>query len=167
MNSLNRYRVLYSKQLLLFFLLIVAVFMGGCAGTGQYGKLVKNDTVKNSFETYQLPPGYTYYYSGPKAYPRALIGIRNEYRLESKYWIPVELDQTVLKKWLEMGGRPRPGYNLTRNGSDIIASDGQQIGIWYAVRNWKDWATVKMIDDKTVVVSTPLITADDSRLRIP
>lgn len=167
MTLSNKVRVICSTRLLLFFLLIVVVFMMGCFTPGGYGKLVPNDKVKNTFETYQLPPGYTYYYSGPDAYPKALLGIRNEYRLESRYWKPVDLTQPVLKKWLEIDGRPRPGYNLTRNGSDIMAPDGRQIGVWYAVRNWKDRATIKMIDDNTVNVSPPLIDVSDSKLKIP
>ena len=130
--------------------------MASCAGSGNYGRLIPSDNVKKTFETYQLPPDHTYYYSGPDAFPRAIIGIRNEYHLESKFWKPVELTHELLKRWLEMGGRSRDDYYLNNNGSDILAPDGEKIGIWYAVKNWKDRATVKMIDGKTVNVSPPL-----------
>jgi hypothetical protein len=156
MNTSNRFRVTCPTILLLFSLSMAVVFMTSCSGTGNYGRLVPDDKVKDTFETYQLPPDYTYYYSGPDAYPRAVIGIRNEYHLESKFWKPVDLTQTLLKRWLEMGGRSRENYDLSRNGSEILAPDGRQVGIWYALKNWKDRATVKMIDDKTVAVSTPL-----------
>ena len=91
-------------MLLLFALGMTFVFMVSCAGKGNYGRLVPNDKVKNRFETYQLPPGLTYYYSGPDAFPKALIGIQNAYRLESTFWKPVDLTKTQLKRWLEMGG---------------------------------------------------------------
>ena len=130
--------------------------MVSCSGKANYGRLAPNDKVKSTFESYQLSTDYTYYYSGPDAYPRAVIGIRNEYRLESKFWKPVDLTKTQLKRWLEMGGRPRQDYDFSKNGSEIIAPDGRQIGIWYALKNWKDRARVKMIDDKTVSVSTPI-----------
>jgi hypothetical protein len=156
MNTLKRLRVTCSTRLFLFFLLVAVFFMASCAGSGNHGRLIPNDDVKKTFETYQLPPDHTYYYSGPDALPRAIIGIRNEYHLESKFWKPVDLTQKLLKRWLEMGGRSRDGYNMNRNGSDIIAPDGRQIGIWYAVKHWKDRATVKIIDDKTVNVSTPV-----------
>ena len=154
MNMLNRLQGTCSIGL--FFLSVAVIFLASCAGTGNYGRLVHNDKVKNVFETYQLPTGYTYYYSGPDAYPDAVIGIRNEYHLESRFWKPVELTKTLLKSWLEKRGHTRVGYNLTKNGSDIITPDGRQVGIWYAVRNWQDLATVKMIDDKTVTISPPL-----------
>ena len=153
MNTPNRLWVIGSTRLLL---LVAVAFMVSCAGTGNHGKLVHNDKVKKAFETYQIPPNHTYYYSGPDAFPRAIIGIRNEYHLESKFWKPVDLTKTQLKRWLEMGGRSRDDYYPNKNGADILAPDGGKIGIWYAVKNWKDRATVKMIDDKTVNVSPPL-----------
>jgi hypothetical protein len=155
MNTPNRLRVTGSTRLFLFFLLVAVAFMASCAGTGNYGKLVHNDKVKKAFETYQIPPNHTYYYSGPDALPRAVIGIRNEYHLESKYWKPVELTQKLLKRWLEIVKSSRNGFTLNQNGSDILTPDGRQIGIWYAVKNWKDRVTVKMIDDKKVNVSLP------------
>ena len=153
MNTPNRLRVTGSTRLLL---LVAVAFMASCAGTGNYGKLVHNDKVKTAFETYQIPPNHTYYYSGPDAFPRAIIGIRNEYHLESKFWKPVELTHKLLKRWFEKGGISRDDRDLSRNGAEILAPDGRQIGIWYAMRNWKDRATIKMIDDKTVNVSTPI-----------
>jgi len=156
MDMLNRLRATCTTRLFIFFLSVAVVFMASCAGTGNYGKFVYNDNVKKAFETYQLPPDHTYYYSGPDAFPRAIIGIQNEYRLESKYWKPVDLTQTLLKRWLEMGGRSRDDYYPNKNGAALLTPDGRQIGIWYAVKNWKDRATVKMIDDKTVNVSSPL-----------
>jgi len=155
MNTLNRFRITCSTKVLLFSLSVAVAFMAGCAGSGSYGRLVPNDNVKKTFETYQLPINHAYYYSGPDAIPNALIGIQNGYHLESRFWKPVELTQDLLKRWLEWG-HTRLGYDLSRNGSEILAPDGRQIGIWYAVRDWKDWATVKMIDDKTVNISPPL-----------
>ena len=156
MNTLNRLRVACSTRLLLFFLLVAVFFMMSCAGIGNSGRLSPNNNVKKIFETYQLLPNHTYYYSGPDTFPRVIIGIRNEYHLESNFWKPVELTHELLRRWLEMGGRSRDDYYPKKNGSDILAPDGGQIGVWYAVKNWKDRATVKMIDDKTVNVSPPL-----------
>jgi hypothetical protein len=156
MNTLNRLRVVCSNRSLLFSLCIAIAFIASCSAN--HGRLVYNANVKKAFETYQLPPNHAYYYSGPDARPNAVIGIQKEYLLKSRFWKPVELTPNLLKEWLERGRRPRDGYDLSNNGSDIIAPDGRQIGIWYSVRNWKDWATVEMIDDKTFIVSTPIET---------
>jgi len=154
MNTLNRLRVTNPTRLFLFYLSIAVVFMAGCAGTGKNGRLVYNDNVKKAFETYQLPPNHAFYYSGPDAFPNAVIGIQKEYLLKSRFWKPVELTPKMLKKWLEYRG-PRDGVDLSRKGSDILAPDGRQIGIWYSVKDWRDWATVEMIDEKTFIVSPP------------
>ena len=168
MDMLNRLRATCTTKLFLFILLVAVVFMVSCAGTANYGQFVLNDNVKKAFETYQLPPNHTYFYSGPDAFPRAVIGIRDEYHLESKYWKPVDLTQTQLKRWLEMGGRSRDDYYPNKNGAALLTPDGRQIGIWYAVKNWRDRATVKMIDDKTVNVSPPLVDQNgQKRMVIP
>jgi hypothetical protein len=75
MNTLNRLRMACSTRFLLFFLSVAVIFMAGCAGTANYGQLVYNDNVKEAFETYQIPPNHTYYYSGPESLPNAVIGI--------------------------------------------------------------------------------------------
>lgn len=165
MNKLNRLWVIRSTRLFLFLLLVAVVFLASCAGTGNYGKLVPDDNVKKTFETYQLPQDHTYYYSGSDDRPKALIGIQNEFHLESKFWKPVELTHKLLKRWFDIGGISRDDYDLSRNGAEILAPDGRQIGIWYAMRNWKDRATIKMIDDKTVNVSPP-IEGQDTKKRM-
>ena len=75
---LNRLRGTFRIKL---FLLVAVVFMASCAGTVTYGKFVHNDNVKKAFETYQLPANHTYFYSGPDAFPVAVIGIQNDYHL--------------------------------------------------------------------------------------
>jgi hypothetical protein len=156
MNTFNRLQLNGSTRFFLFLLSLAVVVLAGCAGTGNFGRLVPDDNVKNAFETYQLPPNHTFYYSGPDASPKALIGIQNEFQLESNFWKPVELTQERLKRWFEKGGLSRRDYDLSRNGAEILAPDGRKIGIWYAMRNWRYRATIKMVDNNTVNVSTPI-----------
>lgn len=39
---------------------------------------------------------------------------------------------------------------MGQNGSDILDKNGRKIGVWYALKNARDWGVVKMIDDRTV-----------------
>ena len=165
MNTLNPLRVNGPIRFFLLFLSLAVVSMSGCAGTGNFGRLVRDDNVKNAFETYRLPPDHRYYYSGPDASPKALIGIQNDFRLESNFWKPVELTTERLKRWFEKGGLTREDYDLSRNGAEILAPDGRQIGIWYAMRNWRYRATIKMIDANTVNVSTPIENSESKNRR--
>ncbi len=136
--------------------IITVFFLSGCSGRHDRGRLIKNSNVKGAFEAYQVLPDYNYYYSGPKNYPRAVIGIRKEYLLESKFWKPVELTPEQLKKWLTWRGSTHI-YERNHYGGDIISPAGKQIGIWYTVSLHTDYGIVKMIDDQTVVVGLSMI----------
>ncbi len=153
MNRPDRLQVLYSSKIILSVFLIAAVLVVGCSG--KYGLVVYNYDVKKMFETYQLPLDHTYYYSGTEVFPKAMIGIQNEFRLESKYWKQVEPNQDLLKKWFDRQ-RLEQGYVWKKNGSQIISPDGNPIGIWYSLGKWKNSAMVKMIDDNTVFIGHPV-----------
>jgi hypothetical protein len=98
-------------------------------------------------------PGYNYYYTGSDSYPKAVIGIRKEYQLESKFWKPVELTPERLKRWLEWR-RSKLEETLSYYGLDILAPDGGQVGIWYTMSVTKNYGLVEMIDDKTIAVGS-------------
>jgi hypothetical protein len=135
-------------------LLFTVVFLAGCSGKHNRGRLIYNNTVKEAFETYKVLPGYNYYLTGPENYPKAVIGIRKEYRLESKFWKPVELTPERLKRWLEWRGSLQESYNRSYYGLDILTPDGRQAGIWYTMSVTKNYGRVEMIDEKTIVVGS-------------
>ena len=152
MKKVNQCIAAYRKGLILTTLLITVGLTASCAGN--YGWVVYQDNVREMLTTGQFPSDHAFYYNGPEASPRALIGIQNAYQLESKYWKPVPVSIDSLKGWLD--SRVRHGYYKSRkNGSVIKSHDGSQIGIWYSVGNWKNAATVKMIDENTVFVGIP------------
>jgi hypothetical protein len=133
-------------------LLGAAILVASCAGN--YGWVVYKDNVREMLATGQFPSDHTFHYNGPEASPRAVISIQNSYQLESKYWKPVPVFPDSLKEWMD--SRVRHGYYKSRkNGSAIKSHDGSQIGIWYSVGNFKNAATIKMIDDNSVFVVTP------------
>jgi hypothetical protein len=143
-------------------LLVILAFsttLLGCGG--HYGGLVVSDDVKNQFESYQILPDHRYYYSGSFARPRAVIGVHEAYTLKTKLWVPVDLTPQQLKEWVEFFG-PGTKQFKTNNGSEILADNGEKIGIWYALIDWKDWAMVKMIDDRVVSISTPISSQNKS-----
>lgn len=133
-------------------LLVVLSVILGCGG--HYGRLMVNDTVEMQFENYEVLADHHYYYSGSQARPRAVIGIHEAYTLQSKLWVPVDLTPERLKDWVDYFG-PTTKYMQGNNGSDILNGNGEKIGVWYAFIDWKDWAAVKMIDEKVVSISTP------------
>ena len=134
------------------FMVVLAALLG-CSGP--YGRIAVNADVKKQFESYNVLPDHRYYYSGSFARPRAVIGIHKDYTLQSRFWIPVDLTPEQLKRWVDYFGPTTQSFR-NANGSEILTEGGQKIGVWYAFRNWKDWATVKMIDDHVVNISTPI-----------
>ncbi len=155
MKKYIRANKIYIKDIVLKIMLLVtlSVFLG-CSG--HYGRLAVNDAVKIQFEDYEILSDYHYYYSGSFARPRAVIGIHEAYTLQSDLWVPVALTRDRLKDWVNYYGS-QTNYLQGSNGSDILTEDGKKIGVWYAFIDWKDWATVKMIDKKVVSISTPIV----------
>ena len=160
-NSENRNKFINNKWLFIWGLLCVQ-FMLGCSN--HYGRLAVSGEAKAQFENYQILPDHRYYYSGPDARPRAAIGIHEDYTLESKFWIPIDLTSNQLKKWVNYRG-PNSKYWQGANGSDILSDTGEKIGIWYAFRNWRDWARIEMIDEKVVNISTPIEHKSKARMK--
>jgi len=153
MTIFNRISIGSFLGIVLIYLLFTVVFLAGCSGKHNRGRLIYNNTVKEAFETYQVLPGYNYYYTGSDSYPKAVIGIRKEYQLESKFWKPVELTPERLKRWLEWR-RSKLEETLSYYGLDILAPDGRQVGIWYTMSVTKNYGLVEMIDDKTIAVGS-------------
>lgn len=146
--------IIHLKNLLLkaIFLVVLSVFLG-CSGN--YGKLAVNDIVKMQFENYEILSDHQYYFSGSESRPRAVIGVQKAYTLQSRLWKPVDLTSERIRSWLNFSNWSSKLF-LRNNGSDILTKDGKKIGIWYAFIDWKDWATIKMIDEQVVNISTPI-----------
>lgn len=140
-----------TKILILVSVLIVSA---GCAA-GRYGRTVIDDRVKQLFESYMVMPGYRYYYSGPDAWPYAVIAIRSEFTLRTDLWKPVDPTSRQLKGWFNWA-YPRVGYDPGHYGRYILSDDGRRIGLWYSVRDWRDHTVVRMVDDQTVEITPPI-----------
>ena len=121
-----------------------------------YGILKQSSEVNGIFIAHKILPDHKYYYSGPDDVPKALIGIDNNYTLDSKLWKPVDLTPELLKKWFRswFNFRDQPAINW---GADILDPNGKKVGIWFSRQNR---TTVKMLGNNRVQVHTPKL---DSR----
>ncbi len=150
---MNKIIDLYKKKMLLIvtcilFIVVQAAFTG-CSGS--YGRLKPSLEVDKMFEELKILADHSYYYSGPEAVPTAIIGIDNNYTLNSTLWKPVDLTSEQLKKWIDFMTHYR-GYSLINYGSLILDPTGKRLGVWYSP--WS-WTTVKMESDNSIVVHTP------------
>ena len=137
--------------------------LAACAGAGTYGKLVNDDEVDQLFKNLTVLPDHNYYYSGSDARPRAIIAIDETYTLSSRLWKPVDITTEQLKHWVLNPSR-QAQFDSSTYGRFIMDDKGQRIGFWYSIVDWRDIATVKMLDATTVQVSTPVESPDKRRV---
>ena len=108
----------------------------------------------DTFEKYELIPGYLYYISGGDSKPLAIVGLADGYSLSSPDWRPVEPDSDQMRQWVDrMLEQPGAEYNTEPNGARILDPQGNPIGVWYSV-----WATpiLKFQSGTEVAISRPM-----------
>ena len=130
------------------FFIIMTSFVGYA---NNFGRIHSSGEVTRMFETYKILPDYRYYYSGSDVKPRGIIGIHNNYTLNSRLWKPVDLTPEQLKDWINfiLIDTTISIYNY---GALILDPNGNQVGVWYSPRAT---TTVKMESDNQIIVHTP------------
>ncbi|MFC1876528.1 hypothetical protein ACFL2E_04555 [Thermodesulfobacteriota bacterium] len=148
MHKQSKYHTLFAGWMVpAVFLLIFLAGLFGCSGT--YGRLAVNSDVKALFERNEVLPDHQYFYTESPAWPRVVMGLHKDYTLQSDFWHPVKATPERLKRWLDFQQDSKQ-YLMGQNGSDIFDKNSRKIGVWYALKNTRDWGVVKMIDDRTV-----------------
>jgi hypothetical protein len=115
----------------------------------KYGSLKRSMEITRTFESYEVLPNYTYYYSGWGNIPYAIIGIDKNYRLRQGSWKEIDITTQILRNWV-----PRMDfiYGYRPYGSQILDPDGKQVGIWYSS---KQWTTVLVEGKNEIAVFSP------------
>jgi hypothetical protein len=137
-------------------LFVIQITLFGCATppSGRTSGIRTSQEATDIWHSYQILPNYNYYYSGPDTLPSYIIGIDDKYHLTSKQWKPVDLTPDMLKNWLNYY-RPRVGYILDPYGADITDLDGNRIGLWYSVNDWRRLGTAGVGENNQVSVTRP------------
>lgn len=131
--------------------LVIVIAACGCSTTN--GDLKRDATVTRIFKAYKVLPDYRYYYTGPQGRPDAIIGVHNNYQLESTMWTAVDLTSNQLKKWVSwMDSRYGTSTQRYPYGSLILGPEGEKIGMWYSV--WR-WTTVIVEEDNRLIIYPP------------
>ena len=115
--------------IILFSMILIA--FSSCS-MSNYGKLKSNPEVTQAFEAYQILPNHKYYYRGTYSRPLVIVGINENYKLNSKLWVeidPKSKDFRILIDKISLqgtGGATQPwGFSIL----DPAASD---VGVWYS-----------------------------------
>ena len=154
MHKQSKYSTRFvGRMVVTIFLMSCLTGLSGCSGT--YGRLAINSDVKALFERHEVLPDHRYFHSGLAPHPQAIIGLHKDYALQSDYWNPIELTPEKLQRFLSFQDS-HMRYLLGNNGLDILDSEGRKIGIWFGLKDDRDWAVVTMIDDNTVTITLPI-----------
>jgi hypothetical protein len=134
-------------------LIVLLAFVVGCAGSGNYGRLQRSRDVDQIFRTYRVLPDHLYYFTGPAGRPDAIMGIRNEYTLETTQWTQFSPSGDTLRKAVDsINFYHHTGVHYFPYGFFIVDPEGSRLGIWYSI--W-DWTTVIVKDDNRIEVFPP------------
>ena len=134
-------------------LLVIIFALSACAGN--YGRVQKDGKVDQIFTTYQVLDDHRYYISGPENLPEAILGVHQDYTLETTQWTRVSLTEQQLKEWvdgLDFYFHDFPRYNPY--GYVILDPSGRQVGIWYSI--W-DYTPVIFKGDNVVQIYAPIM----------
>ena len=137
-------------------LVVVQSTLTGCATTAgkKSSGVVTSREATDIWHSYEILPNYHYYTSGPDTQPNYIIGIDDRYKLISEFWKPVDLTPEMLKNWFNYI-RPRVGYSQSPYGAFIKGPDGERIGLWYSVRDWRLTGTASVGENNQVTVTRP------------
>ena len=145
---------LWNRTLARGLILLVIIFaLSACAGN--YGRVQKSGKVDQIFTTYQVLDDHRYYISGPENLPEAILGVHQDYTLETTQWTRVSLTEQQLKEWvdgLDFYFHDFPRYNPY--GYVILDPSGRQVGIWYSI--W-DYTPVIFKGDNVVQIYAPIM----------
>jgi len=140
--------------------LLLAVMLtaqtGFTASERKGSRIVTSREATEIWHSYEINPNYNYYYSGPNSQPNYIIGIDNKYQFTSKKWKPVDLTPEMLKKWFNFI-KPRVGYSLDTYGAFITGPNGERLGMWYSVKDWRLVGSASLNENNQVSVTAPAI----------
>lgn len=139
---------------ILFFAVIFGT-LSGCSGILKSSGVITSHEATAIWHSYEVLPNYNYYYAGPDTRPFYIIGIDDRYKLKSKLWKPVDPTPEMLKDWFNYY-RPRVGgYNPLPYGAFINDPNGQRIGLWYSVVDWRLTGTAILGENNEVTILLP------------
>ena len=134
-----------------------ALFLFGAAATGAgaatgFGRLDFDGEVERAFNAGLQLEGYRYYYSGMINSPDGIIGIREDYTLETTLWKEYDSERQVFKELVGQMKLTGGGLGRFIRGMAILDSRGEKIGVWFSEL---DRTTVRMRGESAVEISTP------------
>lgn len=141
-------------------LVLIVLFVTGCAASGKPRLLQRSMEVNKIVEGGTVLPDHKYYYAGPQDKPDTIIGIHKDYEFQkSIHWNEVDLTEKQLRDWNIVISNDTRVF-LTYNGSYILTPDGKRAGIFYSKY---DFTSIKYPAPNQIVIFVPDPTPDQRR----
>lgn len=116
----------------LFIALSLSACVVSCGASPR--SLQRNLEIEKHFKSATILPGYTYYVQGPASDPEAIMALKEKYQLQSRLWSRVEWTEKEMARVVFLMESDGVGF-CTVDGGNLVAPDGQIIGIWYSQRD--------------------------------
>ena len=110
---------------------MILIPLGGCS-LSNYGKLKSNPEIKQSFETYQILPNHKYYFRGVKSRPTVIVGINENYELNSNLWVQIDPESEDFRTIIDRVSLQGMGRAVEPWGFRILDAAGNDVGVWYS-----------------------------------
>lgn len=116
----------------------IALLLAGCAGSRTFGHFYQSRAVDRSFRNFEISDQYNYYYNGRERMPDAILGLRKDYVMKSRFWHPIALDPKKMGVWwqaIRFDWYTSLGGSLERvssNGWILKAPNGDEVGILFS-----------------------------------
>ena len=150
-----------------FALVVILGTLSGCTLALKSSGVITSQEATAIWHSYEVRPNYNYYYAGPNTRPFYIIGVDDRYKLKSKLWKPVDLTPEMLKDWFNYY-RPRVGgYSPLPYGAFINGPNGERIGLWYSVVDWRLTGSATLGENNEVTIFLPTDEGHRKRDRNP
>ena len=127
-----------------------------------YGQLKSNKEATQAFESYQILPDHKYYYRGTYSRPIAVVGIKEDYGLNSKLWVEIDPKTKDFRTLIDRVSLQGSGSTTNPWGFTILDHSGKDVGVWYsAIRA----AAVEINENGQIVNLSPLRTVSKGNQR--
>lgn len=130
MKAIDMLPLAWQSRFLGVLLVLATLVVVGCAATP--ARVQMDREVEGVFESGTIQPGYDYYYSGPRAEPRAVLAIRQGVDFEPGLWNRVDLTPELLATWNLRIDNPHRSSRYAYFGAYILDPNGNQVGMWYS-----------------------------------
>ncbi len=141
-------------------LMIMIMFMTGCASVQGFGKFTPDNRAGISFEAGQVNPDYRYYLTGSDTYPVAILALNKSYSMGNDLWKEVPMTPNYLKEMVTMMQlRLMECCQQSPFGFLVYTPEGKPIGMMYS---YLGVSIAFQVNDRIVIMYGP---RDDDQLK--